>query len=288
MTSQKSQTWIFNPCSFWQVEEAILHTMRPCTVDGRWKASFVMFWSKITPVNCFNCQVLRCASYLVKRSNSRRRRRSVSKIRPILHQDTHPRCHDESYCLIMRQPVETHRIGEAAVNVPELSSLFHHNRAAAMKLLFTVPWCDRNLVRRCRRSLFAGSQPEHMTLFLENLPRSAVVSRSCVGLWRREKSACCQRKSDETASTRTVRHFLLWDSSSQPFSCSRVYSGRLVLGKRNSGCFPFLFLFIFCLSVCQSTSLWPRVVFVSNMQGTDGMPPLDESWHPEPYCICAA
>lgn len=258
--------------------------MRLCTVDGRWKASFVMFWSKITPVNCFSCQVLRRAAYLIKRSNSQRRRRSVPKIRPILHRDTHPHCHGESYCLIMRQHVETHRIGEAAVNVPELCSLFRHNRAAAMKLLFTVPWCDRNLVRRCRRSLFAGSQPEHMTLFLENLPRSAVVSRSCVGLWQWEKSACCQRKNDETARTRT--HFLLWESHSQPF-LSVFIQGDSCWGKGRTTAFPYLFIYIFIyfLLVCLSKYI---ALCVSNMQGTDGMAPLDESWHPQPFCICAA
>lgn len=102
--------------------------------------------------------------------------------------------------------MQTYWIGKANRNSPCVLFTWY-NRAADMKLLFTVPWYDKIwcdiVTARCLLTVFVGSQPEHIALFMENLQQSAVALFMCgfvwvnggrLFLWPR----LCQRKRDET------------------------------------------------------------------------------------------
>lgn len=139
------------------------------------------------------------------------------------------------------------------------------------------------MARRCRPAArcVLDSQPEHTTLFQENLPRSAVASRPCVGF------VCALPKEERRDCAYTHGIFFCFRILLVSRSCLCLFRETRTGGKETGTAFPYLFLYFYaCLFVkVHRFVCWPRTVFVSNMRGTDGMPPLDESWHPEPFFV---
>lgn len=99
--------------------------------------------------------------------------------------------------------MQTYWIGKANRNSPCVLFTWYNE----MKLLFTVPWYDKIwcdiVTARCLLTVFVGSQPEHIALFMENLQRSAVALFMCGFVWVNGgrlflSPRLCQRKRDET------------------------------------------------------------------------------------------
>lgn len=125
-----------------------------------------------------------------------------------------------------------------------------YNRAADMKLLFTVPWYDKIrcdiVTARCLLTVFVGSQPEHIALFMENLQRSAVALFMCGFVWVNGAACLCGQgcvKGRETRLSDGI--FVLWFLQSGTFVS--VYSHRCV-GGEETGAVRSLFATIVCLS----------------------------------------